>query len=108
MVEVDDRLAAAAFRRLVEHLQMRTDAQNVDLMGLAGFCRNCLGDWLSEASDGALDKAAARELVYGMPQAEWKARHQAEATPEQLARMEESLALNERLRAERSGGGQRP
>lgn len=101
MAEIDDRLAAAAFRRLVEHLRMRTDAQNVDLMGLAGFCRNCLGDWLSEASDGALDKAAARELVYGMPQAEWKAKHQAEATPEQLARMDASLALNERLRAER-------
>jgi len=59
MADVDDRLAAVAFRRLVDHLQMRTDAQNVDLMGLAGFCRNCLGDWLSEASDGALDRAEA-------------------------------------------------
>jgi hypothetical protein len=102
--QIDDRLAAAAFRRLVEHLQMRSDAQNVDLMGLAGFCRNCLGDWLSEASDGALTKVAARELVYGMPQAEWKAKHQAEASPEQLARMDASLALNERLRAERGQG----
>jgi len=101
MVDVDDRLAAAAFRRLVDHLQMRTDAQNVDLMGLAGFCRNCLGDWLSEASDGALDRATAREFVYGMPQAQWKMMHQAQATPEQLARMEASLVLNERLRAER-------
>lgn len=97
-VEIDDRLAAAAFRRLVEHLRMRTDAQNVDLMGLAGFCRNCLADWVSEASDGALDKDAAREAIYGMPQSEWKARHQAPATPEQLARMDASVALNKQLR----------
>ena len=101
MTQIDDRLAAEAFRRLVDHLQMRSDAQNVDLMGLAGFCRNCLGDWLSEASDGALDRDAARELVYGIPQTDWKARHQGPATPEQLARMEASLAINERLRAER-------
>lgn len=100
-VEIDDRLAAAAFRRLVEHLRMRTDAQNVDLMGLAGFCRNCLADWVEEASDGALDKNAAREAIYGMPQSEWKARHQAPASPEQLARMEASVALNKQLRGER-------
>ncbi|PLR27323.1 DUF1244 domain-containing protein [Caulobacter zeae] len=100
-VEIDDRLAAAAFRRLVEHLRMRTDAQNVDLMGLAGFCRNCLADWVEEASDGALDKNAAREAIYGMPQSEWKARHQAPASPEQLARMEASVALNKQLRSER-------
>ena len=102
MDDIDDRLAAAAFRRLVDHLRMRTDAQNVDLMGLAGFCRNCLGDWLHEASDGGLDRDAARTLVYGMPQADWKARHQTPATPEQLARMDTSLALNERRRAEKS------
>jgi len=101
VADIDDKVAAAAFRRLIDHLQMRSDAQNVDLMGLAGFCRNCLGDWLSEASDGGLDRAAAREIVYGMPQAQWKATHQTEATPEQLARMDASLALNERLRAER-------
>jgi hypothetical protein len=99
MTEIDDRTAAAAFRRLVEHLRLRTDVQNVDLMGQAGFCRNCLGDWLSEASEGALGKDAGREAVYGMPQAEWKARHQTPATPEQLARMEASVALNEKLRA---------
>ena len=99
-IDIDDRLAAAAFRRLVEHLRLRTDAQNVDLMGLAGFCRNCLGDWVSEASDGALSRDAAREAIYGMPLADWKARHQGPATPEQLARMEESLALNARLRSE--------
>lgn len=101
MTEIDDRVAALAFRRLVDHLRMRSDVQNVDLMGEAGFCRNCLGDWLAEASDGALTRDQAREAVYGMPQAEWKARHQKPATPEQLAKMETSVALNERLRAER-------
>ena len=94
MVEYSDAAAAAAFRRLVAHLQHRTDAQNVDLMGLAGFCRNCLGEWLAEASEGALTKEQGREAVYGMPYAEWKARHQAPATPEQLARMEESVKRN--------------
>jgi len=92
--DIDDAVAAKAFRRLVRHLRHRTDAQNVDLMGLAGFCRNCLGDWLAEASGGALDKEAAREAIYGMPYAEWKAKHQAEATPEQLARMKASVARN--------------
>ncbi|MBW8743273.1 MAG: DUF1244 domain-containing protein [Sphingomonas sp.] len=94
MSDIDDATAAAAFRRLVAHLQHRTDAQNVDLMGLAGFCRNCLGDWLAEASGGALTSAEGRELVYGMPYTEWKARHQQPATPEQLQRMEESLKRN--------------
>lgn len=84
---IDDAAAGAAFRRLVLHLRHRSDAQNVDLMGLAGFCRNCLSDWLQEASNGALDKEAARTAIYGMPYAQWKAAHQAEATPEQLARM---------------------
>ena len=99
--KIDDRLAAAAFHRLVEHLRLRTDVQNVDLMGAAGFCRNCLGDWVSEASEGAMNRDQAREAVYGMPQSDWKARHQGAASPEQLARMEASVALNERLRAER-------
>lgn len=89
---IDDAAAAAAFRRLVRHLRHRTDAQNVDLMGLAGFCRNCLSDWLGEA--GALDKETARTAIYGMPYSEWKANHQQPATPEQLRRMEESVALN--------------
>lgn len=93
---INDAIAAAAFRRLVRHLQHRTDAQNVDLMGLAGFCRNCLGDWVSEASGGTIDQAAGREAVYGMPYATWKAAHQHAATPEQLARMEASVALNRR------------
>src|SRR5579859_3750780 len=101
MAQIDDHLAAMAFHRLVDHLRMRADVQNVDLMGLAGFCRNCLEDWVSEASDGAGTRDQAREAIYGMPQSEWKARHQAEATPEQLARMDASVALNARLRAER-------
>jgi len=92
---LDHAHAAAAFRRLVRHLRHRHDAQNIDLMGLAGFCRNCLADWLVEAS-APLDKAAARELVHGMPAAEWKAKHQSEATPEQLARMDASVARNAR------------
>ncbi|MFL0415034.1 DUF1244 domain-containing protein [uncultured Sphingomonas sp.] len=89
---IDDHAAAEAFRRLVRHLRHRTDAQNVDLMGLAGFCRNCLSDWIGEAGD--LSKDQAREAIYGMPYAQWKAEHQAEATPEQLRRMEESVAKN--------------
>jgi hypothetical protein len=97
MVEYSDAAAAAAFRRLVHHLQQRTDAQNVDVMGLAGFCRNCLGDWLAEASDGALTREQGREAVYGMPYPEWKAAHQAAATPEQLARMDASVARNREL-----------
>lgn len=92
---LDDRAAAAAFRRLVRHLRHRSDAANVDLMGLAGFCRNCLADWVAEA--GGLDQARAREIVYGMPYPEWKARHQHGATPEQLARMEASVARNAAL-----------
>ena len=96
MPDLDDATAATAFRRLMAHLRHRDDAQNVDLMGLAGFCRNCLGDWLAEASDGRLTPAEGREHVYGMPYGEWKARHQQPATPEQLARMEQSLARNPR------------
>jgi hypothetical protein len=89
---IDDATAAAAFRRLVRHLRHRTDAQNVDLMGLAGFCRNCLSDWTADA--GGLDREAAREAVYGIPYAQWKAAHQGEATAEQLARMKASVAKN--------------
>jgi len=97
--ELDDAVVAAAFRRLVRHLRHRTDAQNIDLMGLAGFCRNCLADWVEEASAGTdhpLDKRAARTLIHGMPPEEWKARHQLPATEEQLRRMEESVARNAR------------
>jgi hypothetical protein len=91
--DLDDHVAAAAFRRLVRHLRHREDAQNIDLMGLAGFCRNCLSDWVEEASGGALDKAAARDAIYGEPYAAFKSR-QPEATPEQLDRMRESVAKN--------------
>lgn len=89
---LDDKAAAEAFRWLVRHLRHRTDAQNVDLMGLAGFCRNCLSDWVGEA--GGLDKDTARAAIYGMPYAQWKAQHQGEATPEQLQRMATSVAKN--------------
>lgn len=85
-------LEAAAFRRLRTHLmQERPDVQNIDLMILAGFCRNCLAQWYQEAAAErglAMDKDGAREAVYGMPFADWKARHQREATPEQLAAFE--------------------
>ena len=90
---LDDAVAAAAFRRLVRHLRHRHDAQNIELMGLAGFCRNCLSDWIVEAG-ARLDKTAARELIHGLPAAEWKAAYQTEATPEQLARMAASVAKN--------------
>lgn len=91
-------LEAAAFERLVLHLRKRTDVQNIDLMGTAGFCRNCLADWLKEAADSVglpLSKDEAREVIYGMPYEEWRSRHQTEATPEQLARMKESVAKNQ-------------
>ncbi len=91
---IDDRTAAQAFRRLVRHLRHRSDAENIELMALAGFCRNCLADWVSEASGGELDRDAARTAIYGMPYATWKTQHQGEATPEQIARMEASIARN--------------
>ena len=82
------KLEAAVFRRLVKHLQERTDVQNIDMMILAGFCRNCLGDWFREAAAEqqiALEKDEARAIVYGMPSEEWKSRYQKEATVEQKA-----------------------
>ena len=86
------RLEAAAFRRLRDHLvRERPDVQNIDLMILAGFCRNCLADWYREAAQErgvAMTRDDAREAVYGEPFADWKARHQREATPEQLAAFE--------------------
>ena len=81
-----ESIEAAVFRRLVSHLHARRDVQNIDLMNLAGFCRNCLSKWYAEAAakDGImLGKEAAREIVYGMPYDEWKAQYQTEATPEQ-------------------------
>jgi hypothetical protein len=81
-------LEAAAFRRLVQHLRDRSDVQNIDMMNLAGFCRNCLSNWYREAAEQAglpVSKDASREMVYGMPYEEWKERHQKEATEAQNA-----------------------
>ena len=86
-------LEAAAFRSLVEHLQVRTDVQNIDLMTLSGFCRNCLSRWYQEAANDKgieLDKTSAREIVYGMPFSEWRDKYQLEATPEQQAKFKEA------------------
>jgi len=83
-MELDTQAAAAAFQRLVQHLRARHDVQNIDLMNLAGFCRNCLADWYREAAaEGgiSLDKEQARELIYGMPVSAWKARYQTPAAP---------------------------
>jgi len=94
---IDDKtqteLEAAVFRRLVAHLRERTDVQNIDLMNLAGFCRNCLSNWLKDAADGkgvALTKDESREAVYGMPYEDWKAAHQSEATPAQIEAMKKT------------------
>jgi len=90
-------LEAAAFRGLIAHLQRRTDAQNIDLMNLAGFCRNCLSKWYLAAAEVrglAMDYDAAREVVYGMPYEEWKTKYQPKATPEQLQKFENSTPLH--------------
>ncbi len=92
-----DAVQAAAFRRLTALLRHRSDVQNVDLMGTGGFCRNCLSDWLADAAtDRGVDlgKDAARQMVYGMPYADYKARHQTAATAAQLDRMAASIAKN--------------
>lgn len=84
--QTQTELEAAVFRRLVSHLRNRTDVQNIDLMNLAGFCRNCLSNWLKDAADARglpLSKDESRTHVYGMPYEEWKARHQTEASPAQ-------------------------
>ncbi len=86
-------LEAAAFRRLMEHLRTRKDVQNIDLMIHGGFCRNCLADWYRDAAEAnnlQMTRDEAREIVYGMPFTEWKAKHQKDATPEQLAAFEAS------------------
>ena len=92
-----DAVEAAAFRRLTALLRHRTDVQNVDLMGVGGFCRNCLSDWVADAAaerDIVLTKEAAREMVYGMLYADYKAKHQTVATADQLERMKSSVARN--------------
>ena len=91
------KLEAAAFRGLVKHLQKRTDVQNIDLMNLAGFCRNCLYKWLLAAADAEgveLTKEAAQEQVYGMAYGEWKASHQTKASDEQMQKYEETKPLH--------------
>ena len=97
MIPIDDKsrteLEAAAFRRLVEHLRKRVDVQNIDLMNLGGFCRNCLANWYQDAAQGkglAVSKDEAREMVYGMPYDEWRAKHQKEAGAEQKAAFQAS------------------
>ena len=97
MNHLDDKtrteLEAAAFRRLTQHLRERADVQNIDLMNLAGFCRNCLSNWLKDAADERglpLSKEDSRTDVYGMPYEEWKAKHQGEARPDQLAAFADS------------------
>ncbi|MBW7837195.1 MAG: DUF1244 domain-containing protein [Sphingomonadales bacterium] len=91
------KLEAAAFRRLLDHLRHRTDVQNIDLMGWGGFCRNCLADWYKDAAAARgmdLSKAEARQIIYGMPYEEWRDKYQTEASPEQMARMDASVAKN--------------
>ena len=86
-------LEAAVFRRLVEHLRVRTDVQNIDLMNLAGFCRNCLSNWMKDAADERglqMTKDESRELVYGMPYEEWRAKHQKDASAAQKAAFEKA------------------
>ena len=86
-------LEAAAFRRLLDHLRSRTDVQNIDMMNLAGFCRNCLSNWMKDAADAqgvVMSKDQSRELIYGMPFEEWKAKYQREASPDQKAAFEKA------------------
>jgi hypothetical protein len=97
VMALDDKtridLEAAAFRRLVEHLRARADVQNIDLMNLAGFCRNCLSNWMKDAADARgvpMSKEESREAVYGMPYEEWKAKHQREASKDQQAAFEKA------------------
>lgn len=88
-----NNIEAAVFRRLLEHLDSRKDVQNIELMNLAGFCRNCLSKWYitAAAEEGVeVDMDSARERIYGMPYSEWKDKYQAEATPEQLAAFEKN------------------
>nr|WP_306268261.1 DUF1244 domain-containing protein [Pararhizobium sp. IMCC3301] len=95
-----EALEAAAFRKLVSHLRDRTDVQNIDLMNLAGFCRNCLSNWYREAAeerDLPLSKEQSRELIYGIPYEEWRSRHQTEATADQKAMFEQSKPDHEQL-----------
>jgi uncharacterized protein len=93
-------LEAAVYRRLVEHLRSHTDVQNIDMMNLAGFCRNCLSNWMKDAADAkgvAMSKDESREIVYGMPYDEWRKKYQKEASTEQKTAFEKSSTQHERL-----------
>ena len=90
-------LEAAVYRRLVEHLRTRTDVQNIDMMNLAGFCRNCLSNWMKDAADAKgvqMTKEQSREIVYGEPFEQWKAKHQKDASPEQKAAFTNAAAAH--------------
>lgn len=96
-MNIDDQtkteIEAAVYRRLIEHLRSKTEVQNIDLMNLADFCRNCLSKWYVTAAEEKgqeINYDQAREIVYGMPYAEWKEKYQTEATPEQLAKFKEN------------------
>jgi hypothetical protein len=98
-MDADDKtrteLEAAVFRRLIEHLRTRTDVQNIDLMNLAGFCRNCLSNWMKDAADARglpMTKDESRQAVYGMPYDEWRAKYQTEASAAQQAAFEKASA----------------
>src|SRR5690349_22727473 len=100
-VPMDDKtrteLEAAVYRRLVEHLRSRTDVQNIDMMNLAGFCRNCLSNWMKDAADEKgvpMSKDQSREIVYGEPFEQWKAKHQTDASPDQKAKFDKSSAAH--------------
>jgi hypothetical protein len=91
--KTETELQAAAFRRLIAHMRQRTDVQNIDLMNLAGFCRNCLSNWYQDAAKDkgiALSKDEAREIIYGEPYADWRAKHQTEASPDKQAAFEQN------------------
>ena len=96
-IATNTELEAAAFRRLVEHLRERTDVQNIDMMNLAGFCRNCLSNWMKDAADAKglpMTKEQSREIVYGEPFEQWKAKHQKDASPDKKAAFEKSSAAH--------------
>lgn len=96
-----EAIEAAVYRKLIAHLQARTDVQNIDLMGVGGFCRNCLADWYQEAAAAlgeCLDTTEARTYIYGMDPADYKANYQSKATDEQLALMNASIAKNKDMR----------
>jgi hypothetical protein len=97
-MNIDDKtrveLEAAVYRRLVEHLRQRTDVQNIDLMNLAGFCRNCLSNWMKDAADAKgidMTKEMSRQAVYGMPYDEWRAKYQRETSPDQKAAFDKAM-----------------